>query len=193
MLKHLMPGLRITVVLTILTGLVYPGLVTALCQLIFPAQANGSLIVRAGSVLGSRLIGQPFTRPEYFHARPSAAGPDGYDASASTGSNYGATSKKLADRVAAAVEEFRKENPDFTSPLPADLVTASSSGLDPHISPASAFAQAPRVARARGVSSDQVNRMITESTQGRDFGWLGEPRVNVLNLNMALDRHFPRQ
>jgi potassium-transporting ATPase KdpC subunit len=188
MLKQLIPGIRITLVLTILTGLLYPGVVTGLCQLLFPQQANGSLIARNGRILGSSLIGQNFSRPEYFHPRPSAAGRDGYDASDSSGSNLGPTSKKLIARVKADIAEFRQQNPEYHGPVPVDIVTASASGLDPHISPASAYAQAERVAKARRISVDQVNRMITQITKGPSLGFLGDARVNVLQLNMALDR-----
>ena len=160
MLKQFIPAMRITLALTVLTGLLYPGVVTGLSQLLFRQQANGSLIVKDGHVVGSSLIGQNFTKPEYFHPRPSAAGNDGYDASASSGSNLGPTSQKLIDRVKADVASFRKENPDYQGPIPADMVTASASGLDPHISPASAQAQAARVAKARGVRVDQVNSLI---------------------------------
>jgi K+-transporting ATPase ATPase C chain len=191
MWKQLLPALRMTLTLTVLTGLLYPGLVTGLCQLLFPSQANGSLIPRNGRIIGSALIGQNFTRPEYFQPRPSAAGNDGYDATASSGSNYGPTSQKLADRVKASVEKFRKENPDYTGSIPADLLTASASGLDPHLSPASAAAQAPRVARVRGLSQDQIQQLIAQFTEDRDLGFLGEPRVNVLKLNLALDREYP--
>jgi K+-transporting ATPase ATPase C chain len=190
MLKQLVPAFRITLVLTILTGLLYPGAVTALSQLLFRQQANGSLIEKDGRIVGSALIGQAFTRPEYFHPRPSAAGSDGYDASASSGSNLGPTSRKLIDRIQADVEKFRKENPGYQGPIPADIVTASGSGLDPHISPASAQAQAFRVAKARGVSVDQVNRLIAQYTETPTLGFLGDARVNVLQLNLALDRYF---
>jgi K+-transporting ATPase ATPase C chain len=193
MWKQFGPAFRTTLVLTVLTGLIYPGVVTALCQLVFPDKANGSLVKVNGQVVGSSLIGQNFTKPEYFHPRPSAAGTDGYDATASTGSNYGPTNQKLIDRVTASVEKFRKENPDHAGPLPADLVTASGSGLDPHISPASAEVQAARIAQARGISLQRVRQLIEESTEGRTLGVLGEPRVNVLLLNLALDQKFPRQ
>jgi potassium-transporting ATPase KdpC subunit len=189
-LKQLIPGLRIASILTILTGLLYPSVVTGICQLFFHRQANGSLIVKEGRILGSSLIGQKFTRPEYFHSRPSAAGTDGYDASSSSGSNLGPTSRKLIGRVKADVEEFRKENPDFDEPVPADIATASGSGLDPHISPASARAQAVRVAKTRRISADQVNRLITQFTEAPSLGFLGDARVNVLQLNLALDREF---
>ena len=190
MLKQLLPALRITLALTVLTGLLYPGVVTGLCQVLFNRQANGSLIVQGGRVAGSSLIGQNFTKPGYIHPRPSAAGSDGYDASASSGSNLGPTSQKLIDRVKADIAAFRKENPDYRGLIPADMVTASGSGLDPDISPASAHAQAARIAKARGVGAEQVDRLIDENTQGPSLGILGDPRVNVLRLNMALDQHF---
>lgn len=193
MWKQLMPGLRMTLLMTVLTGLIYPGVVTGICQVLFPNQANGSLVSRDGQIVGSALIGQNFTRPEYFQPRPSAAGSDGYDATASGGSNLGPTSQKLADRVKASVEKFHKENPDFTGPIPADLVTASGSGLDPHLTPQSVEAQLARVAKARGTTPDQILPMITQLTEGRDLGFLGEPRVNVLELNLALDRQFPKK
>jgi potassium-transporting ATPase KdpC subunit len=186
-------GLRMTLMLTILTGLLYPGLVTGICQMIFPNQANGSLIVKNGHVIGSALIGQSFTRREYFQPRPSAAGVDGYDPTASGGSNLGPTSQKLADRVKSSIAQFRKDNPDFTGPIPADLLTASGSGLDPHLSPASISAQAPRVAVARGISIDQIQQLASEFTEGRELGFLGEPRVNVMRLNIALDERSPRK
>ena len=191
MWKQLLPGLRFTLVLTVLTGLVYPGLVTGLCQVLFPRQANGSLISSNGHVAGSELIGQNFTRPEYFQPRPSAAGNDGYDASASSPSNLGPTSQKLADRVKAAAAKFRQENPGFSGQLPADLVTASGSGLDPHLSPAAAAAQVARVAAARGASSRKIQQLQASFIEGRDFGLFGEPRVNVLKLNLALDSTYP--
>jgi len=191
MRHHIAPAFRLMLVLTVLTGLVYPGVVTAICQIIFPRQANGSMLKVDGKEIGSALIGQNFARPEYFHPRPSAAGNDGYDATASTGSNYGPTSQKLIDRVKASVEQFRRENPDYTGPVPADLLTASGSGLDPDISPGSAEAQAARVAKARGVSLEEVKQLITRNTKGPDLGFLGEPRVNVLELNLDLDRQFP--
>jgi K+-transporting ATPase ATPase C chain len=178
-------------VLTVLTGLVYPGIVTGFCQVLFRWQANGSMLSASGKEVGSALIGQNFTKPEYFHPRPSAAGNDGYDATASTGSNYGPTSQKLIDRVKSSVEQFRKENPDYTGPIPADLLTASASGLDPEISPASAEAQAPRVAKARGTGLEQVEALINQNAKGADLGFLGEPRVNVLELNLKLDEAFP--
>jgi len=185
------PAFRLMLVLTVLTGLIYPGVVTALCQVLFRWQANGSMLKAEGKEVGSALIGQNFTKPEYFHPRPSAAGNDGYDATASTGSNYGPTNQKLIDRVKSSVEQFRKENPDYQGPIPADLVTASASGLDPDISPASAEAQAARVARARGASLEQVEALINQSTKSPDLGFLGEPRVNVLELNLKLDQQLP--
>jgi K+-transporting ATPase ATPase C chain len=186
-----------TLLLTILTGLIYPGVVTGLCQLLFKDKADGSLLSKDGHVIGSSLIGQSFTRPEYFQPRPSAAGNDGtpgnygYDATASQGSNLGPTSQKLSDRVKASVDTFRKANPDFQGPIPADLLTASGSGLDPHLSPDSADAQAARVAKARGVAPDQIHQLVGQFTENRDLGFLGEPRVNVLLLNVALDQRYP--
>src|SRR5580704_9626863 len=149
MIQQLKPAFLMTLILTVLTGLIYPGVVTGLCQVLFPAKANGSLVVRNGQVIGSELIGQNFAKPEYFQPRPSAAGNDGYDGSASGGSNLGPTNQKLIDRVKASVDKFHKENPDYSGPIPADMLTASGSGLDPEISPASAQAQEPRVAKAR--------------------------------------------
>jgi K+-transporting ATPase ATPase C chain len=191
MRRQIVPAFRLMLVLTVLTGLIYPSVVTGLCQVLFRWQANGSMLSVGGKEIGSALIGQNFTKPEYFHPRPSAAGNDGYDATASTGSNYGPTSQKLIDRVKSSTEQFRKENPDYTGPIPADLVTASASGLDPEISPASAEAQAARVAKARGTSLEQVEQLISQNTKGPDLGFLGEPRVNVLKLNLELDRRFP--
>ncbi len=185
---HMVPALRINLFFTLLVGIVYPLLITGICQLAFPHQANGSLIVRNGQVIGSEWIGQNFKRPEYFHPRPSAAGSNGYDATASGGSNYGPTSQKLIDRVKADLAAFRKENPDYHGPIPADLLTASASGLDPEISPASAEAQAPRIATARGLPLPQVMRLIADHKRQPNLGLIGEPRVNVLELNLALDR-----
>ncbi|HYK58312.1 MAG TPA: potassium-transporting ATPase subunit KdpC [Bryobacteraceae bacterium] len=193
MWNQMAPGLRINIFMTILFGIAYPLVVTGISQVAFPRQANGSLIVSDGKVIGSELIGQNFTRPEYFQPRPSAAGNDGYDATSSSASNLGPTNQKLIDRVKASVEKFRKENPDYTGPLPADLVTASASGLDPHLSPDSAMAQAARVAKARGMSSDQIAQLIAEFTEPPSLGLLGEPRVNVLKLNLALDQRFSRR
>lgn len=191
MWQQIMSALRMTIVLTILTGLVYPGVVTGLAPLIFPHQAQGSLISRDGLVVGSELIGQSFTRPEYFQGRPSAAG-SGYDASASTGSNLGPTSQKLMDRVKGSVAEYRKANPTATAQLPADSVTASGSGLDPHITPANAVQQVARVAVARRASPGAIKALVEQHTEGRDLGFIGEPRINILALNLALDEEFPR-
>ena len=187
MIEQLGPAVRMTLVLTVLTGMIYPAVVTGIAGVIFPKQANGSLIERNGIVIGSELIGQKFSKPEYFHGRPSAAG-DGYDAANSSASNLGPTSTKLVDRVKADVAQFRKENPDIQGPLPADLLTSSASGLDPHISPESAYAQAPRVAKARGLTEGQIRQVVDEHVEGRQWGFLGEPRVNVLLLNLALDQ-----
>jgi len=243
MIKELGPGFRFTLFFTVLTGLLYPALMTGISQLVFPDKANGSLITVNGKVLGSELIGQPFSKPEYFHPRPSAAG-GGYDATASSGSNLGPTSAKLIhgttkmddknnevvdfDGIHLRIVQYTIENEIpydssvpldqfkdadgnldgvklmkafadekaplvFTprTPVPADAVTASASGLDPHISPANAEAQAARIARNRKVSLNQVKQAITESTRGADLGFLGEPRVNVVTLNVALDQRFP--
>jgi K+-transporting ATPase ATPase C chain len=191
MWQQLGTGFKMMLVLTVLTGLLYPGVVTGLCQVLFPARANGSLIVANGHAIGSELIGQNFKRPEYFQPRPSAAGNDGYDPTASGASNLGPTNQKLADRVKDSVASFRKNNPDYTGPIPADLVTASGSGLDPDISPASAEAQVPRIARARGIPVEQIRDLIASHTKERDLGFLGEPRVNVLEINRALDQAAP--
>jgi len=190
MWKEIAPAFRVTILLTIVTGLLYPGVVTGLCQLLFRNAANGSLVSANGQVVGSSLIGQNFTKPEYFQPRPSAAGA-GYDGFASGGSNYGPTNQHLIDRVQASIDQFHKDNPDFKGPIPADLVTASASGLDPHISPASADAQAARIAKVRGVRLDQVEQLIAKHTEQRQLGFLGEPRVNVLELNLDLDQSFP--
>ena len=179
-----------TVVTTILLGLIYPLVVTGLAQVIFPVQANGSLIKNeAGEVIGSSLIGQPFAAPGYFLSRPSAAGAAGYDAGASSGSNLGPTNQKLIDRIKADVEKYSAENPG--QPIPVDLVTTSASGLDPHISPANADFQLPRVARERGLSEVQVREIVARYSEGRQLGFLGEPRVNVLLVNLELDRQKP--
>jgi potassium-transporting ATPase KdpC subunit len=193
MLKQFSPALRMTVLLTVLTGLIYPGVVTGVCQLLFNSQANGSLVEQNGQVIGSLLLGQNFARPEYFHPRPSAAGTDGYDPTASSGSSLGPTNQKLVDRVKASAGQFRKDNPDYTGPIPADALTASGSGLDPEISVANAKAQAARVAKARGATASTVESLIASATEGRDLGFLGEARVNVLKLNLALDRQFPKR
>ncbi len=190
MKQNLITAVLMTIVTTALLGLVYPLVVTGLAQVIFPDQANGSLIKGAdGAVIGSRLIGQPFDSPGYFRSRPSAAGANGYDAGASGGSNLGPTSQKLIDRVKADVEKLQAENPG--KPVPIDLVTTSGSGLDPHISPAAADFQVPRVARERGISEDELRGVLARHTEGRQFGFLGEPTVNVLELNLDLDRTMP--
>jgi potassium-transporting ATPase KdpC subunit len=190
MLKELGPGFRLMLVFTILTGLIYPAVMTGVSQLVFPKQANGSLVTVNGTVVGSSLIAQGFTKPEYFHPRPSAAG-SGYDDTATGGSNLGPTSQALMTRLQASTVAFRKENPDFTGNIPSDILTTSASGVDPHISPAAAEAQASRVAKARGVPQDQIEPVIAQFTQRPDWGFLGEPRVNVLLLNIALDQKFP--
>jgi K+-transporting ATPase ATPase C chain len=193
MWPQIIPALRINLFLTLLLGVIYPLAITGVCQALFPRQANGSLITSGGKVIGSELIGQNFTKPEYFQPRPSAAGTDGYDAANSGATNYGPTNQKLIDRVKTSVEKFRKDNPDYHGPIPADLLTTSASGLDPDISPDSAAAQVPRVAKARGVSVDQLSQLVGQYTQQPDLGLLGEPRVNVLKLNLALDQQFARK
>ncbi len=187
----LRPPIVLTLLLCGLTGLLYPGLVTGLAQLLFPWQAHGSLVTANGRVVGSALIGQPFTRPEYFHSRPSAAG-SGYDATASAGTNKGPTDRKLADTlIAGAVDLAVEEDGAIRGRIPADRVTASASGLDPHISPANAELQSPRVARTRGIPADSLLAIVRRHTEGRQFGFLGEPRVHVLLLNLALDSLAP--
>ena len=192
MLQQLFPALRAIILFTVLTGLVYPGVVTGLCQVLFRDKANGSLVRVNGQVVGSSLLGQNFAKPEYFHPRPSAAGNDGYDPTASGGSNFGPTNQKLFDRVKASADQFRKENPEFTGPIPADALTASGSGLDPHISVANAAAQVARVAKARGTDGETIQKLVDSATEQRDLGFLGEPRVNVLELNLELNRQFAK-
>jgi len=184
MFKQLRPAILVTVVMTVLLGLAYPLGMTGLAQLLFPHQAGGSLIVKDGKVLGSELIGQQFTSAKYFHGRPSAAG-NGYDAANSSGTNLGPTSKKLIDSVKSSAAALAKENPG--TPIPVDLVTSSASGLDPDITPAAALFQVPRVAAARKLSQDAVRKLVEDHVDGRLLGLIGEPHVNVLKLNMALD------
>jgi len=187
MKRNLITAILMTIATTILLGLVYPLVVTGLAH-VWPDKANGQLIKRNGVNVGSRIIAQPFTGAGYFHPRPSAAG-NGYDPQNSSGSNYGPTNQKLIDRVKDSVAALQAENPG--KPIPVDLVTASGSGLDPHISPAGAEFQIPRVAKARGISESDLLNLVHEHTEGRTFGVLGEPRVNVLELNLALDDKFP--
>jgi potassium-transporting ATPase KdpC subunit len=189
LLHHLRTAALMTVVLTVLLGIVYPLLMTGIAQLVFPRQANGSLVSdSSGNVLGSTLLAQSFSQPQYFHPRPSAAGSNAYDATASGGSNLGPTSQKLIDTVQQRTDTYRVENGlAADAPVPVDAVTASASGLDPEISPANALLQVSRVAAARGISQDQVRVMVDQYTDGRTLFVLGEPRVNVLKLNLALD------
>jgi K+-transporting ATPase ATPase C chain len=192
MKRELAIAIRMTVATLILTGILYPLFMTGLAQALFPKQANGSLIRSGNRVVGSALVGQKFSSPAYFQNRPSAAGADGYDASVSSGSNLGPTSAKLHDRVAAAVESLQAQNPQGVRPLPAELVTASGSGLDPHLSLEGTLWQAPRVAAARGIPLGEVESLVRSSLEPRDFGFLGEVRVNVLRLNLALDARYGR-
>ena len=187
MLKELKPALLMLLVLTLLTGVAYPLLVTSVAQAVFPHQANGSLIERDGKVVGSELVGQPFSDPKYFWTRPSATGPMPYNAGASSGSNQGPLNPALADAVKARIEALKAADPGNTGRIPVDLVTASGSGLDPHISPAAAAYQIDRVARARGLRADTVRALVAKHTESRQLGVLGEPRVNALTLNLALD------
>jgi len=189
MKKNLLTAVLMTIVTTVLLGIIYPLVVTGLAKAIFPAKANGQLIERNGKIVGSRIIGQAFTGSAYFHPRPSAAGNNGYDAANSGGSNLGPTNQKLIDRVKQDVATLQAENPG--QPVPIDLVTTSASGLDPDISPAAADFQVPRVARERGMSPDEVRRLVAKHTEGRQLGFLGEPRVNVLELNLDLDATHP--
>ncbi len=185
--RNLLVAVLMTVVTTVLLGVIYPLVMTALAQVIFPDKANGQLIELNGKIIGSRIIGQAFSSPGYFGSRPSAAG-TGYDAANSAGTNLGPTNKKLIDAVTANVEAARKENPN--APVPIDLVTTSASGFDPHISPAAADFQVPRVARERGISEADARRLVEANTAGRQLGFFGEPRVNVLELNIALDSQY---
>ena len=187
-MNPLRPALVLLALLTVITGIVYPLVVTVIAQTVFPSQANGSLIQRDGKLIGSRLIGQPFDAPKYFWSRPSATSPHPYNASASSGSNQGPTNPALIKAVEQRVDALRAADPGNTALVPVDLVTASASGLDPHISPAAALYQAPRVARARGVDETAVRRLVVSHIEDRQLGFLGEPRVNVLALNLALDR-----
>jgi K+-transporting ATPase ATPase C chain len=187
MKKNLLISISMTIATTILFGVIYPLVVTGLAQLIFPHKANGQLIEKDGAVVGSTIIGQGFSSPGYFHSRPSAAG-NGWDAANSGGSNLGPTNQKLLDRVKGDVATAQADNPGV--PVPIDLVTTSASGFDPHITPAAAEFQLARVAKARGVSADEVRALVRKHTEGRQLGFLGEPRVNVLELNLDLDQHF---
>ncbi len=189
MKKNLITAILMTIATTVLLGIIYPLVVTGLANLIFPDKSRGQLIERNGKVVGSRIIGQPFTGPGYFYSRPSAAGNNGYDAANSGGSNLGPTNQKLINRVKQDTARLQAENPQ--QPVPVDLVTTSASGLDPHISPAAAEFQVPRVARERGMSQDEIRRLIAKHTEGRQLGFLGEARVNVLELNLDLDASHP--
>ncbi len=190
MKKNLIISVLMTIVTTILLGVVYPLVVTGIAQVVFPHKANGQLITENSKLVGSSIIGQPFSGPSYFHSRPSAAG-TGYDAASSGGTNLGPTNQALITRVDRDAKALQAENPGV--PVPVDLVTTSASGLDPHISIAAAQFQAPRVARARRISPERMHELVAAHTEGRQFGFLGEPRVNVLELNLALDRIAPRQ
>jgi K+-transporting ATPase ATPase C chain len=184
-------AVRTTIVTLVLTGLIYPFVMTGIAQVLFPWRANGSLVTdEKGQVIGSELIAQGFANPAYFQPRPSAAGEKGYDAASSSGSNLGSSSKKLQDRIKEDLKRLKEENPDAPGPVPGDLVTASGSGLDPQVSPEGAFWQVPRVAKARGVTPDRVKAVVDANVEGRTFGVIGEPRVNVLSVNLALDRQF---
>jgi potassium-transporting ATPase KdpC subunit len=191
MVKHLATALRVTILSVVVLGLIYPLGMTGVAQALFPRQANGSLLVVNGRVVGSAVVGQLWTKPQDFQGRPSAAG-KGYDPTATGGTNYGPTSKKLIDSTQKTIAQLEKENPNAVGPPPMDLVTSSGSGIDPDISPEAAYWESPRVAKARRRSVASVDALIAKHVQGRTFGFLGEPRVNVLELNLALDDLEPR-
>jgi len=193
MTKAFLIALRTTIVTLVLTGLIYPYVMTAVAQMLFPALANGTLATeKDGKVIGSELIGQPFMNPAYLQPRLSAAGEKGWDGTSSGGSNLGVTAKKLQERVAADVKRLKEENPDAAGDVPFELVTASASGLDPDLSPAAALWQAPRIAKVRKSSPEEIQAIINSAVEGRTLGFMGEPRVNVLKVNLALDQKFGR-
>lgn len=191
MFKEFGTSLRVTILSIVLFGFIYPLAMTGIAQAIFPKEANGAMVSAGGKIVGSDIIGQLWTKPYYFHGRPSAAGKNGYDPTATAGTNLGPTSKKLIDATKATIEALKKENPDARGALPIDLVTSSASGIDPDISPAAAYYQAPRVAKARGIAVTTVNSIIARETKPRTWGILGEERINVLALNLALDAAAP--